>query len=41
MVLEMTIVLQSKRCRGAKFPPGLAGKHGFLFLYGDQQDETF
>jgi hypothetical protein len=32
IVLEMTIVLQSKRCRGAKFPAGLSWQARCLIL---------
>jgi hypothetical protein len=33
IVLEMTIVLQSKRCRDAKFPSGLGWRARRLVLY--------
>jgi hypothetical protein len=37
IILEMTIVLQSKRYRGAKFPAGLSCQARGLVLYGDEQ----
>jgi hypothetical protein len=41
VVLEMTIVLQSKRCRGAKFPSGLGWRARCLVCTEISRDGTF